>query len=244
VTLRRDVHSAFDQITPSMGGLSERVVQTVLAEGATRRRKEGMLFRMRAPLSLVAVLLVIALVAAVLVFGRLTQRPTTVHNPPTASPQAEIDQAELARLEAIPLNLPVMQTNDTCVETQFDGVTGRQSTGHAAFQGASVPRRDTWGLTYHVYVYVNRQVAGLVLIRGRDLKTQQPALWGGDYAHGPVGDTEQPQLHTELLINMGSHPRDGEQRVLANSAFKAGHSDCFGLQIDGRGFSEQMIGKH
>ena len=56
MSLRRDVHSAFDQITPSMGGLPERVVQTVLSEGATRRRREKMLFRFRAPLSLVAVL--------------------------------------------------------------------------------------------------------------------------------------------------------------------------------------------
>jgi hypothetical protein len=242
VSLRRDVHSAFDQITPSTGGLSERVVQTVLAEGATRRRKERMLFRVRAPLSLVALFLVIALVAAVLVLGRLAQQPTPAHNPPPASPQAVIDQAELARLEAIPLSLPVMQANDPCIETPM--VNGRQSTGHAAFQGASVPRTDTWGITYHVYIYVSGQVTGLVLVRSRDLKTQQPGLWGGDYAYGPVPDTERPLFHTEVLINMGSQARDGEERVSASSAFKAGHSDCFGVQVDGRGFSEYMIGKH
>src|SRR5207248_9652894 len=91
VSLRRDVHSAFDQITPSMGGLPERVVQTVLSEGATRRRREKMLFRIRAPLSLVAVFLLIALVAAVFIGGRLIEDWNAVHN---GSPAGQSTESE------------------------------------------------------------------------------------------------------------------------------------------------------
>src|SRR5437868_14322112 len=72
-----------------MAGLSERVVQTVLDEGATRRRREKMLFRIRAPLSLVAAFLLIALVAAVFIGGRLIQDWNALHNGSPAGQRSE-----------------------------------------------------------------------------------------------------------------------------------------------------------
>ncbi|HKW72348.1 MAG TPA: hypothetical protein VJQ08_05930 [Candidatus Dormibacteraeota bacterium] len=241
MSLRTDIHSAFDTITPSTGGIAERVVETVRRDAPTRERRRRLMIRMRAPLSLVAVVIVVALIAVGLVVGqRLVQRTTTVHNPPP--PQGDvIDQAELARLEAIPLALPVMKSTDACVETPFDGVTGRQSSGRVAIQGASAPTQDEWGITYHANIYISKQVTGLVLLRSRDLKTQQAALWGGSYAYGPSGDSVRPQLKTELLVDMGTKPGTGERQLLAQSALKEGHSECQGIQIDGRGFSEQLI---
>ena len=246
MSLRTDIHVAFDDIAPPLGGMPERVVEMAQNAARTHQRRGRFMIRMRAPLSLVAVLAVIALIAAALVLGRLTQHPTTVHNPaPSASPVSEvIDQAELTRLEAIPLSLPVMKAGDVCIQTHMDGATGRQSTGHLDFQGASSPTHDSWGLTYKVNIYVNKQVTGLVLLRSRDLKTQQTALWGGPYAYGPSGDPDRPQLKAELLIDMGSKPGDGERQLLAFSALKEGYSDCLGLQIDGRGFSEHLTVKN
>ena len=70
MSLRREIHSTFDAIAPPVGGMPERVVQTVLSD-ARRRRKGRLMGRLRAPLSLVAVIVVVAVIAAVLVGGRM-----------------------------------------------------------------------------------------------------------------------------------------------------------------------------
>jgi hypothetical protein len=241
VTLRTDVHIAFDSIAPLTGGMAERVAETVRTGAPIRERRNRLMNRLRVPLSLVAVLVIVAIVAAVLVVGRLMQQQTTVHRPQSTPTAEVINQAELAQLEAVPLALPVMRATDRCVESPpIDGSTGRYNLGHVAFQGASHTTTDDWGITYHVNVYVSKQVTGLVLIRGRDLKTQQPMLWSGDYAYGPSGDSTRPQFLKELVIDMGSQASSGEKQHLVHSALTAGHSDCFGLQIDGRGFSEHF----
>src|SRR4029077_11157240 len=43
VSLRTQIHSAFDEVAPTTFGLPERVVQTVLAEGPSRRRRERLM---------------------------------------------------------------------------------------------------------------------------------------------------------------------------------------------------------
>ena len=65
--LRRDIHSAFEVIEPSLGGMPERVVQTVLAEKNGRLRKEKMVYRLRISLALVAAVLVVAVGAAAVI---------------------------------------------------------------------------------------------------------------------------------------------------------------------------------
>ncbi|HEY8801836.1 MAG TPA: hypothetical protein VIN00_02065, partial [Candidatus Dormibacteraeota bacterium] len=73
MSLRRDMHSAFDEIAPSTAGISERVVQTVLVENSSRQKRERMMFRLRGPMSLVAVFVLIAMVVGVLIAGRMIQ---------------------------------------------------------------------------------------------------------------------------------------------------------------------------
>ena len=93
MSLRRDIHSAYDNISPSTTGLSERVIQTVLSEGPIRRRRERFMFRMRAPLSLVAVLIGVAPVAAVLVGGRIIADWNGHFNPaPAGQPRSQLPE--------------------------------------------------------------------------------------------------------------------------------------------------------
>lgn len=103
MSLRSEIRAAIDEVAPPMGGLPERVVDTVLAEGPARRRRDRMLFRMRAPLSLIAAIVAIALVAAVLVGGRLIQDWNAAHKP---LPAGQTNTPTLAQLEAVPLNSP------------------------------------------------------------------------------------------------------------------------------------------
>ncbi len=95
MSLRRDVHLAFDEVVPSTAGISERVVQTVLGEGATRRKTEGMIVRLRAPLSLVATLVLVAMVVGIFVAGRLVQDWNAFHN---GAPAGKAHQPTLAQL--------------------------------------------------------------------------------------------------------------------------------------------------
>jgi len=80
VSLRTQIHSAFDEVAPPTHGLPERVVQTVLKENAGRRRRERLMLRLRVPLSLVAVFVLVALVVGVLIGGRLMQDWNSFHN--------------------------------------------------------------------------------------------------------------------------------------------------------------------
>ena len=68
MNLRSELHAAYDELGPEVAGLSERVVMTVSSD---RPRRAAWSIRLRAPLSLVAVFVVIAVVAGALVGGRL-----------------------------------------------------------------------------------------------------------------------------------------------------------------------------
>ena len=197
------------------------------------------MIRMRAPMSFAAAFIVIVLVAAVLVLGRLGQpvpHPAPVHQPTPAA----INQAEVSRLEALPLHLPTLAAGEVCNEGPFD-TSGRYGLGPAYGLGG-IPADNSWGTQWHVRIAIDRRVTGLVLIRGRDLTTHQPVLFGGDYAYGPSGDTVRTDLHTEALFDMGTKAGQGELVFPITTALKAGHSACVALQIDGQGFSETFKG--
>ena len=237
MSLRRDIHTAFDVITPPLGGVPERVVQTVLAENKGRRRNKGMFFGTRVSLPLVALFVFVVLAAALFGGGRLIQAWNTSHN---TTPAGQVHLTTVQQLEARPLVLPQMKESDACAEGPFDD-KGRYGKGPVYGVGAN-PSSDSWAETWNIAFVVSRQVTGPVLIRGRDLKTQQSILWSGSNAYGPLGDSSRADLHTEMLITMGSTAGAGELRFPITSALKAGHSDCVGVQIDGSGFSEHFTG--
>ena len=71
MSLRTDIHLAFDELAPATAGMPDRVVQSAARERGRRPSLSISVIRLRAPMSLVAVLLVIAIVAGILIGGLL-----------------------------------------------------------------------------------------------------------------------------------------------------------------------------
>src|SRR5438132_9310745 len=110
MSLRADFHRAFDEVAPSTRGLSQRVVQTTLAEAPERGRKQRWMFRMRAPMSMVAALLLIAMAAGALVGVSLLRdwRHWSTANPP------QVNQTMLNSLEPRLLQFPAVAIGAQC----------------------------------------------------------------------------------------------------------------------------------
>jgi hypothetical protein len=240
VSLREDIHAAYDVTAPPMGGMAERIVESARREAPVRERRKRLMYRLRTPVSLVAAILVVALVAAVFLVGRMNVRSTPVVRPTASPTAAAIDPAAVARLEAKPLHLPSLARGEICNEGPFDP-SGRYGLG-PVFGVGGYPSTNSWGSVWHVQVVIDRSVTGPVLMRGRDLTTHQPVLLGGENAYGPVGDPARPDLHTEAIFNMGTTPGSGEVSFPITTGLKAGHSQCVGLQFDGQSFSETFKG--
>ena len=73
MSLRTDIHTAFDEVAPSTFGMPDRVVSTVVTELPEQRRKEQWFGRLRTPLSMVAVLVLLSIAVGVLVGGRVVR---------------------------------------------------------------------------------------------------------------------------------------------------------------------------
>lgn len=253
MSLRREVHSAFDVIAPPLGGLPERVVQTVLAEQKARRRKERMLLRLRAPISLVAVFLLVALVAAVFIGGRLIQDWNAFHKPVNSAPTY---QDQVASLEARPLTLPILAAGDSCPNTNTPITTdigaGPQNLGTNSPVTVDVGAEsgDGWGSYWNLTYYTAANLKGPVLIRGRDLRDPSRKLVAvGDYATGPVVGSDPQQdvrvQHAELVLDAGNPPSrrsnyDGVWKV--RQGLPSAWSGCVGFQIDSADFTEIITG--
>ena len=247
MSLRRDVHTAFDQITPSMGGLPERVVQTVLVEGATRRRREKMVFRFRAPLSLVAVLLLIALVAAVLIGGRLIQDWNALHR----SSPAGSSSSELAQLEARPLNLPVFQSVSECTPGPMAPDNSAFGSGPVyAYAGSATTRSRQWEY-YTVVLYTDEQISGPILLRVRDLTNTRNLVFVGKFTSGRAVGTDtlrgaSVEQKTEVVLSesnpstvVDDPPTKPHQFVWQIMVGVPGVGNlASSWQLDGKGFTE------
>jgi hypothetical protein len=238
VSLRRDVHTAFDQIAPSTAGMPERVVQTVLSEGAARRRRERFMFRMRAPLSLVAVLLMIAVVGAVLIGGRLYQDWSAQHRP---TPGHSPTQPTLAQLEARPLTLALLKPSDECPSGPFDAANDIGAGPLHVIQGQAVD--TSWGRYFFLSASTEQGLSGLVLVRAEDARSGQPLVFVGQYAAGPTlgNDTlrgSTVQQHPELVFDISHPPSKGVNGQTFWSFTvgvpKASIGSCFGWQVNGQ----------
>ena len=244
MSLRRDVHSAFDQISPGTHGLSERVVTTVLAEGATRPGKGGITFRLRAPLSLVAVFLVVALVSAIFIGGRLLQDWKVFQNP---APATTTYQSQVAQLEAVPLHLPVYHSAFDCRTGPYSP-EGSLGEGPIFMDGGS-PSFTAWGVYFHNLAYAKNQLNGPVLIRVRDLFGNQPIVFVARYAAGAVVgsdrvDGQTLDQHLELLINANNALRPPGLHKFSWPfilGVPSSWSGAIAWQIDGVGFSEVFV---
>jgi len=238
-------------------GLERRVLDHVLARRvpATAARVRATAYRVSSQtLKLVAGVLVLALLVSLVVVGRLARQEA---NPP-AGGLTSAEQAELAALEARPLNLPALPAGASCPAT----------TAWIAPYRGNVPE-PAWGSRGPVYVehgvskmtaryFVNdntivldRTVRGLVLIRGGSTDGRYTAGFAGQYAWGPVIDTEDidgrtVQLHSELVLPSSRAPRDpraapGWKLFPVEFAMNLKAAGCGAYQLDTPSSTEVVI---
>ena len=253
MTMRLEMRDALDEVVPShaMPGLPERVVGAVLADKG-RRRNRKMLVRLRAPLSLVAALVVIALVTAVLVGGRLIQDWNAFHGTPAGHSQL----TPLQQLEARPLTLPYVHSVAECNTGPRDPVTLALGAGPVFMDSTYAGAGWTgWGDYGKVVLYTDTQIAGPILVRARDVVTKAVIVFVGRYAYGPVegADTLEGKVVSQrpelvLSADTAAPPTDNSlQRAhMSEWEFTAGFPKFSTLstawQIDGLGFSETFVG--
>lgn len=248
MSLRRDLHVAFDELEPSMFGLPERVIDAVVVERRARPRWEGIVFRLKAPLSLVAVLVVIALVMGALIGGRLAQDWNASHS----TPAGRLTTAQqIAVLEARPWQQALLQAGAACPDGPLDSAGNH---GSGPFRGqtylAQGPEETAWGDYVHLVGATDAGTTGLLLIRARDLHTGTALVFVGPYSTGPVVGSDTvggvvSQQRPEVVLDM-SHKPTGIGATGANGQtywqYTAGASHawpaCVGWQIDGMGFTE------
>ncbi|TMD34300.1 MAG: hypothetical protein E6I95_06440 [Chloroflexi bacterium] len=249
MSLRTDFHAAFDEVAPSTFGMPERVVRTVAAELPDRRRKDRWFVRLRAPLSLVAVLLLFSIAVGALVGGRVVRDWSAFTRPAPAGP------SELAQLETRPLLLPALKAGQDCPETPLNALPGGLFPsglyGHGPVYvagGSSVS--DAWGTYWYLGAVTTAKVTGLVVVRGRDLYTGQPVVFVGKWASGPVAGTDvvdgkSAEQHTELVLDRRHPPLNTIQAGTVTWGFTAGlaigSSGCIGWQIDTTGSTTEII---
>jgi hypothetical protein len=248
--LRRDIRSAFEVIEPPLGGMPERVVETVLVD-KRRRRKELMSYRLRISLALAAALLLVAVIAAATITWN------SLHNVSPAggfhmTPQ---QHTELNVLEARPFVLPTIQQGAACPYTAINN----SGTTTAAGSGPVLKLTDvTVGTTNRgdwfapTLLYIARS-PGLVLVRGRDLVTNQPLVFAqyslgpsAAIATGPALGTDQLngkkiQLYPEAVLpDQSLTPQNNNADLIPMFAVPR-PTLCWGLQWDGPGFSGTYI---
>jgi len=248
VSLRRDLHAAFDELEPSMFGLSDRVVDAVMVGGRARRRREGIVFRLKAPLTLVAVMMLIALVVGALIGGKLVQDWNATHSTPAGG----LTRAQqIADLEARPWQQPLLQTGAVCPDGPKDsaGVYG-SGTFHGDPRLGTGPVQTAWG-TYFILIGATDSTAtGLMLIRARDMHTGASLVFVGQYATGLVVGTDTVrgvagQQRVEILLDMSHRPTGSAAKGPNGSTYwsitvgaaKAWPS-CVAWQVDLTGYTE------
>ena len=244
MSLRKQIHSAFDEVAPPAFGVPERVVQTVLAEGPSRRRREGMMLRLRVPLSMVAVFVAIALVCGILIGGRVVQDWNSLRN---AAPAAGGGQTQLAQLENRPLVLPTPAAYFDCKSGPYNAA-GSLGKGPVYGDGGGTSS-TTWGIYYHNLAYAVTDITGPILVRANDVFTHEPVVFVGQYAAGPVVgrdtvDGVAVEQHMELVFDTSQASTSPTTHKFA-WPFIAGvphtWSGSTGWQIDGVGFSEVFV---
>jgi hypothetical protein len=270
MTLRADINSAYDEIAPPAPQLEAQLRMLVATEARAavqspgRRRRWTK--RLRGTMALVAALLVVLLVAAVLVGGRVWHDWSVFTNRPV--PAGQIDPAQLAALEARPLHMPVVTSETTCpvgptpsasavagvgapVQIWLSNGFKFAGGGPAYAIGGSYYSVTSWGQYANVVWVTEPQVTGLVLIRGRDaLNHELPLVYIGRYSAGAILGTDtinrkQVLRRAELVLDAGHHPATsgkskwGVYEILVGIPYTM--SGCHAFQVDGEGFSEVFV---
>ena len=251
MSLRTDIHTTFDAIAPATGGMAERVVETARHEARDHKRRGSFMLQMRAPLSLVAVLVAGALMIGIAVGSQAIQTWDAQHS---IAPAGDTYQSQVARLEARPLTLPLFTSYGNCISGPLNAAADLGSGPvFAQFPHAGAGPGGRWTTDSAVYsdgsIYTDTRIAGPILIRARDLFTNQPVFFVGQYAAGPtvgddVMDGSRFEQRSELLLSVddASHTPSTHRfhwEFLAGAPIS--WSGSTGWQIDATGFSEVFV---
>ncbi|HSS60809.1 MAG TPA: hypothetical protein VLK30_05075 [Candidatus Limnocylindrales bacterium] len=243
MSLRREIHSAFEVITPPLGGMPERVVQTVLAQHKGRQRKERMVTRLRISVALVAAVLLVAVAVAAIISWNSS------HN--NVAP-AGVGLTPLQQLEARPIRLQVFNKSVLDCKTGPYNAQGSFGAGPIYGDGGSAVRTN-WGEYFYNVASADTVISGPIIVRVEDVyKKNVPMVFVGPFAGGPtvgtdVVDGTQYKQHTELVLDenqVDAVARPGwpteQHRFVWDFliGIPGSASGGTGWQIDGPGFSE------
>jgi hypothetical protein len=204
-------------------------------------------FRLHARFSVLAVFLLVALVAGVLVGGRLLHdRNAASSGTPVGHSTPSSYQDQFALLERRPLKLPTVKSSDPCPDTGNVNHVGFQFGAGPVYADGGPGSTSNWGDFYDVVWFTDPRLGGPVLIRGRDLVTNRDVIFTGAGAAGPTVATDpsqaSPALRSELLLD-ASHPtlrENGYGVFHVRQGVPKGWSLCVGFQMDGAAFTETV----
>jgi len=265
MSFRAEIHDAIDEVTPPAPMLASRVGAYVLAEDrVVRRPRLGTWMRpLRGMAVVLAAALVVVLLAGLVLGGRLWRDWNTNVNRPIP-----INHAQLKALEARPLNLPLIETGAPCPVGPIVNAPKESALGPLAYNDGNGPvyahgtglRYGTrWG-TYILTSYVvEPSFKGLILVRARDLQTNQVVV----FAHNPLNYDEyfgaipagavagkdyvlehDVLTYTELVLQTETMHTDAASVWPVTAplqGFPNGSSGCIGFQVDGAGFTEHFV---
>jgi hypothetical protein len=193
---------------------------------------------------LVAVFVAIALVAGVLIGGRLMQDWNSFRQ---LAPAGGGGQTQLAQLESRLVGLPTPASQLDCKPGPYNPA-GSLGKGPVYGDGGGTTS-TSWGIYYHNLAYAVTDINGPILVRAKDLFTNEPVVFVGQYAAGPVVghdtvDGAAVEQHTELVFDTSQASKGPSTHKFA-WPFIAGvpstWSGSTGWQIDGVGFSEVFV---
>jgi len=253
MSLRSDIHFAFDETTPPARMLRAQVMAAVAVEKrdvphVRRRGRTAWPAGIRLAGSLVAALLVLVMVVTVLVGGRVWRDWNTFTTRPAPSPA--IDQAVLAQLEARPLHLPAVPAGAECPAGPYGRYMGFGDGPVSVVYGLRA--HTSWGDYAYAGAVTDWKMTGLILGRARDLNTGKALVFVGRYGAGPVVgidtvDGKKVEQHLEVVLD-ADHPSQttqdaGKHRLwgIPVGFTKTQLSACSGFQFDGPGFSETFV---
>ena len=202
------------------------------------------MFRMRAPLSLVAILVLIVMVVAVLVGGKLVHDWNATHNgTPAGHSTGTTFQEQVALLEQRALRLPTVRAGSACPDTGNNNSLGLAYGAGPVYADGSIGQPSAWGNFFDIPWYTDAHLTGPVLIRGTDLQGHT-VVFTGTGAYGPVvaNDPAQvsPALRSEFVFDAG-YPKqrvNGRGFFVVRQGLPKAAGGCAGFQIDGPTFTE------
>jgi hypothetical protein len=259
MSLRAEIRDAVDDVIPPAPMLERTVTAYVFAAQrdrkvlAIRPRCTPWLRSLRGGTAIAAALLVVALIAGLILGGRILR---DLHSTPVPA----INQGELKKLEARPLlTMSAMPSDGVCPAGPVAGnFMGGYATGDGPMRlilGYPVTTfRTGWGTWTQTYFLVSPATKGLFLVRARDLKSGETvyfagnlsgiadaqfgrAILGGVVAGQDHVNGQRADLHPELVIN-ASAPSDFVKTPSkpplwgAYVGYSGAASGCISFQVD------------